>query len=195
MIDWLYYLLLLLGLLAGLFLNLLGLPGLWLMVLGHIVYGLATGWGVYVGWESVLVLTALALVAEVVEFIAGAAGSKSAGSTKRGMVGAIAGGVIGGIVGQIVIPIPVIGAVVGAVAGSFIGTWGVEMMIHRNLSRSNRAGLGAAKGRLYGIVAKSCFGVVMLAVSMLTALPTDAWVDSPHGPADPPHIDHTDLPP
>ena len=45
---WLYYILLLGTYLVGLLLNILGLPGLWLMVTAHAVFGWATGWGVYV---------------------------------------------------------------------------------------------------------------------------------------------------
>src|SRR5687768_3417042 len=108
--DWLYYVLLIIALLAGLLLNILGLPGLWLMVAAHGVYALLTGWGVYVDWPSLVALVVLALLAEAVEFLAGAAGSAKAGGRKRGMAGAIVGGFLGAIFLS-VIPIPIVSQV------------------------------------------------------------------------------------
>src|SRR4051794_23032337 len=101
--DWVYYLLLIVVLFAGLFVNILGLPGLWLMVLGHVCFGWLTTWDRYVGWQSAVALFVLALLAEGVEFLASAAGSKAAGGSKRGMIGAVIGGLVGGIVGTGVI--------------------------------------------------------------------------------------------
>ena len=88
--DWLLYIALAGTLAVGLFLNILGLPGLWLMVAAHAAYAWATGWQLAF-WPSLLALLLLALAAEVAEFAAGAAGSKSAGGTIRSMLGAIAG--------------------------------------------------------------------------------------------------------
>jgi hypothetical protein len=171
MLEWSYYVLLLIVLIAGWLANILGLPGLWLMLLGHIIYTWATGWDHYTGWTAISVLFVLAVAAEVIEFVAGAAGSKSAGGTKRGMMGAIVGGLAGGIVGSIVIPIPIAGTIVGAVAGSFAGAAVIEKMIHPDNGRAFRIGVGAAKGRLAGIIIKSGVGFVMAAVSLVAAVP------------------------
>lgn len=170
--DWLYYSALIVLLFAGLFINILGLPGLWLMVLGHGAYGLVTGWDVYVGWPSFIIIVVLALLAEVVEFVAGAAGSKVAGGSKRGMAGAIVGGIVGGIVGTPILPI--VGTIVGAVAGAGLGAALIEIMIGRSHGDSVRIGIGAAKGRFWGIVAKTGFGCAMLLVSIVTAWPRGA---------------------
>src|SRR5688572_28922038 len=123
--DWLLYIALALVLFMGLFLNLVGLPGLWLMVAGHAIYAWIT-YPSHAGWESLVALLVLAALAELAEFLAGAAGSKSAGGTYRSAGGAILGGIVGGIVGQIFIPIPIIGAVLGACLGSFAGAAGLE---------------------------------------------------------------------
>jgi uncharacterized protein YqgC (DUF456 family) len=170
-LPWLYWGILLVVHLGGWCLNLLGLPGLWLIVVGHLVFGLVTGWNVYVGWPSFVALLAIAILAEVVEFLAGAAGSAQAGGTKRGMIGAILGGFVGGIVGSFVIPVPVVGTIVGAVAGSFAGAVLIERMIRADTDRAIRIGVGAAKGRFYGIISKSVFGGLMIAVSLIAALP------------------------
>lgn len=166
--DYVYFALLIVALLIGWFINLFGLPGLWLMVLGHFGYGLMTGWDRFVGWQSTIALVALALVAEALEFVAGAAGSASAGGRKRGMVGAIIGGIVGGILGTPVVPI--VGTLVGACAGAFAGAALMEFS-GKDMSHSLRVGLGAAKGRFWGIVIKLSVGLIMLIISGVTAFP------------------------
>jgi uncharacterized protein YqgC (DUF456 family) len=164
----LYYILLLILMLTGLFLNIIGLPGLWLIVLSYIVYAWATGWNIYVGLPSIVALLILALAAELVEFMAGAAGSHAAGGRKRGMLGAVVGGIIGGIVGTGVIPI--VGTIVGACAGAFIGAFALEYA-DKDADHAMRVGIGAAKGRFWGIVWKSAFGILMFLVAAFCGLP------------------------
>ena len=167
----LYYLLLLLVLLVGWFINVLGLPGLWLMVAAYGVYALATGWNVYVGWPSLVAMLLLAGVAEMVEFFAGAAGSKAAGGRTRGMIGAVAGGFLGGIFLTFLLPIPIVGTIVGACAGAFIGAAVMEFT-DKDITHSLRVGVGAAKGRFVGIVSKLAFGLVMFVVALFAAFPS-----------------------
>lgn len=169
--DWSLYVCLIVVLCTGWLINILGLPGLWVMLLAHIGYALATGWDVYTGLWATVALLALAIAAEIVEFVAGAAGSAKAGGTKRGMAGAIVGGLVGGLVGTAVIPVPVLGTIIGAVGGSFAGAALVERMIDSDNDRAIAIGIGAAKGRFWGILIKSGFGVIMLLVSLITAIP------------------------
>jgi uncharacterized protein len=170
MTDWIYYLLLLAMMLVGLFLNIVGLPGLWLMIAAHVAYGWMTGWNVWVGWMSVIILIALAIGAEIVEFVAGAAGSKSAGGRRRGMIGAIIGGLIGAVLLTGLVPIPIVGTIIGVCLGTFIGAAVMEYS-GKGAVHSFRVGVGAAKGRFWGIIGKSAFGIVMLLVSMIAASP------------------------
>jgi uncharacterized protein YqgC (DUF456 family) len=169
--DWIYYLCLIALLFTGLFVNLLGLPGLWLMVGAHAAFGWLTGWDVLVGWPSVVAAVVIAAIAEVVEFAAGAAGSNAAGGSKRGMAGAVAGGLLGGFFLTFLVPVPILGTIVGACAGTFIGALAVELMVGKEVGHSTRIGIGAAKGRFLGIVAKTCFGVAILLVSLISAWP------------------------
>ena len=171
MLGWLYYVVLLLVLATGWGLNILGLPGLWIMLLGHVAFAWATGWGHYTGWTAVAILFTLALAAEIVEFVAGAAGSKTAGGTKRGMAGAVVGGFAGGIAGSVLIPVPIVGTVVGAVGGSFVGAGMTERLVHPSNVRALKIAYGAAKGRLLGILFKSGIGLAMAVVSVVTAFP------------------------
>lgn|SRR5262245_10681980 len=170
MLLWTYYILLLLLSVGGLFLTLLSLPGLWLMVLGYVVYAWLTQWNVYVGWPSLIALFVLAVLAEVVEFFAGAAGSKAAGGRKRGMIGAFIGALFGGMLGSFVIPIPVLGTILGACLGAFLGA-GILELTDRDTSHAFRVGMGAAKGRFYGTVSKLLFGVIMFLIILIAALP------------------------
>jgi len=165
----LYYIILLVVLFLGLAINVLGLPGLWLMVAAHAVYALATGWNRYVGWPSLIAMIVLALIAEAVEFFAGAAGSKAAGGRTRGAIGAVVGAFIGAILFSF-IPLFIVAQVVGACVGAFVGAAVMEFT-DKDLRHSLRVGVGAAKGRFVGIVGKLGIGIVMLFVSVLTAWP------------------------
>jgi uncharacterized protein YqgC (DUF456 family) len=166
---WLWYILLLLLSLAGVAITLLGLPGLWLMVGSMAIFAWITQSHQFVGKESLIALLLLGLVAEVLEFVAGAAGSKAAGGRKRGMIGAIVGTFIGGILFSFV-PIPIIATIVGACLGAFIGAAIMELT-DRDLMHALRVGTGAAKGRLWGIIIKLGIGLVMLIIIMIAAFP------------------------
>ena len=144
-----------------LFLTALGLPGNWLMVLLAV---LAAWWqrdlGLFDRWTLVAVV-ALAFVAEVVEFFAGAVGSKRAGGTLWGAGGALAGGIVGGIVGTLFIPLPILGTLLGVCVGAFGGAALLELYSGQTMEFSIRSGRGAAVGRLLGVLAKLLFGIAI----------------------------------
>jgi len=174
----LYYLLLLALLLGGLLASIFGLPGLWLMVGGVWVYAWITGVDVYVGWATLWTVFALALAAEVVEFLAGAAGAKKVGGLRRSIVGAFVGAILGGIFLSLV-PIPVISTVVGVCLGTFLGAAAMEFTGHGDVALSMRVGAGAAQGRFYGMVAKLGFGLLIGAITTVAAFPIAARSDPP----------------
>jgi uncharacterized protein YqgC (DUF456 family) len=153
------------GLLAvnalGVFLVALALPGTWLIVLATGLFAWLRGYPEILGWPSLSALIGLAVLGEVVEFAAGAAGVKSAGGTKRGAAGAIAGGIVGAIAGTFLIPIPVLGSVLGAAMGSFVGALLGERSAGRTSAEQLQAAQGAFWGRLLGTVSKLAIAVVM----------------------------------
>jgi uncharacterized protein YqgC (DUF456 family) len=167
--PWLYYLILLALLFTGLFVNILGLPGLWLMVGSLGLYAWLTHLGVYVGWPVLITVLVLALIAEVVEFMAGSAGAKRAGGNRRAGFGAIIGALIGGLLFSI--PVPIVGTVIGVCLGAFAGAAVAQMTVAQDVAHSFRVGAGAAKGRFYGIMSKLAFGIVILIISMISAFP------------------------
>jgi uncharacterized protein YqgC (DUF456 family) len=168
--DWALYLVTLCVMVIGLWLNVLTLPGIWLMVGSVGVYALMTK-GQYVGIPGILVLTGIGLVAEFVEFAAGGAGAKKAGGSKRAFAGSIVGGILGAIFLSVLVPIPIIGTIIGICAGTFVGAAVVEFFVKSDADQAFRVGVGATKGRLIGIFVKLLFGVVIFFVAAFIAMP------------------------
>src|SRR6267154_2588170 len=98
--------------LGWLLLNLVGLPANWLIVITTAVLmslqraSLTPMFSV----NTLIAITVLAVLGEVAEFVAGAAGARQAGASQRASTGAIVGGMVGAIVGTFAIPVPVIGS-------------------------------------------------------------------------------------
>ena len=178
--PWLYYTLALALVAAGFICwltNLFSLPGNWALV------GLAAlfAWLVPhegsrgVAWNTVWILLALAVVGEIIEFVAGAAGAARRGASRRAiwlsLVGALAGSVAGAIVG---LPLPLVGppiaALLGGAAGAFAGAYLGETWAERTHGHSVAVAKGAFLGRLWGTVGKFAVGAVMLGVAAVDAL-------------------------
>ncbi len=168
---WVWYIVLLALQVAGLVLNLFGLPGLWLMVIAAGLYSWVTWEDRYLKIYALVVIVLLALAAEVVEFVAGSAGAKKAGASKLGMFAAMVGGIVGAIAGTPLIPVPIVGTILGAVVGSAAATMFVEWFKRGEVNHVLRTGWGAGKGRLLGILGKSALGAAMLVVTIVLALP------------------------
>jgi uncharacterized protein len=172
LLPWLAYALLAVTCVVGLILNIVGLPGIWLIPLAAIAYKILPWTADAIGWWSIVAIVGIGVVAELAEFAAGAAGSAKAGGSKRSMLGAILGGVVGAIGGQIVIPVPLVGAIIGAIAGSFGGSYLSEYLwVQKSHADSLAIGVGAMKGRVAGLVIKSVCGAVMSLVALVAAWP------------------------
>ncbi len=149
---------------VALFLVPIGLPGTWIMVAA--TAGVA--WiqeGMFSPW-TLAVLVVIALGGEILEFIAGAAGSKKAGGTWRGGVGAILGGLVGGIAGTFLIPVPILGSILGAALGAAGGALLGELSGGKKLEAATAVGRGAFVGRLLGTVFKLGAGVGIWVVAV-----------------------------
>ena len=170
--DWVYYIALAVLLICGLVLNVLTLPGNWLMLLAMVGYAWMTTWNKHVGWWPLVALLALATLGEVVEFFAAGTAASKLGGSRWGTVGAILGGLLGGIFLTALIPIPVLGTLAGVLIGTFLGAAGGELIAGKEVGSSVVIGGAATKGRLYGTLLKLAFGIVMFVVAMVTALPT-----------------------
>ena len=148
-------------------LDLLGLPGNWLMVAGTLL----VAWLVpemFSVWTLVAIVI-LAAAGEVLELFSGALGARKGGAGRKGSVGALLGGLIGAIVGTFLIPIPVVGSLIGACAGACLGAWTIEMTGGRDFRASLRAGVGAGVGRAVGTVIKLAVGILLWLVIAIAA--------------------------
>lgn len=149
----------LLASLAGVVLVLLTLPGAWLII---IVALLCQWWrnGEMFSWWTIGIAVALAIIAEVVEFLASGAVAMKAGSSKRGALWAIIGSLVGAIAGSpFFFPI---GTIAGGMAGAGLATFFIERGVtRRTWGESAKAGSGAAAGRLAATAAKAAFAAAI----------------------------------
>ena len=137
------------------------LPGNWLMIITTVLFA---WWqwdrGVF-SIYTLMAITALAVVGEILEFLGGMGGARKAGASWRGSIGAIIGAVVGAILGTLLIPVPVVGTLLGACVGAGLGTCLLEMQAGRDIERSVKSGFGAGMGVFIGTTAKFAAGVVI----------------------------------
>jgi len=151
--------------LVGLALVALGLPGLWLIVLAVVAFGAVMGFK-GIGLVTIIIVVALAAIAEVIEAWLGFGMARRYGGSRRAGWGALLGGLVGAIVG---VPVPVIGSVIGAFVGAFAGAVLFEYS-RSDAGTAVRAGWGALVGRVAATAAKISIGVVMAVVALFAAL-------------------------
>lgn len=153
------------GILVGLCLIPLGLPGLWVMVGGILAYGWLTNFR-SVGVAMIAIVLGLALFGEIIESWIGFRFAKRYGGSSRSGWGALIGGLVGAVIG---VPIAVIGSVIGAFLGSFIGAAVFEYSYSRHTGVATRAGWGAVVGRAAAAAAKIALGVVIAVIAVFAA--------------------------
>jgi uncharacterized protein YqgC (DUF456 family) len=162
--DWLLILLLVLVLFVGLVLIPLGLPGLWVMLLGVIGYGALTDFR-SLGLGTLVLMTALAFVGEAIEWWIGFKYTRKYGGSRRAGWGALIGGLLGAFAG---IPIPILGSVIGSFLGSFAGA--AIFQYTKAPDGAVRAGWGALLGRMWATAAKTSLGLAMAVIAVFKAL-------------------------
>ncbi|MGM0490219.1 MAG: DUF456 family protein [Planctomycetota bacterium] len=161
-------------LVAGWMLTLLSLPGTWLIVVAAAIYSylVPDQWRVDVGWLTVGVLFALAVLGEVIETLTAAVGARRAGARKSSAFLSLCGSILGGIGGGVLgFPIPVVGPLIavvlgaafGAMAGAMIG----EQWQGRPAEENWEVGKAAFWGRLMGTLGKIGVASVMVAIVLM----------------------------
>ena len=151
--------------LAGLALIAIGLPGLWLMVAAVLGYAALTGFQA-IGWGTLGIILALALLGEAAEAWLGFGLARRYGGSKRAGWGALLGGLVGAAIG---VPVPLIGSVVGALVGSFAGAALFEYSRTWTAGTAVRAGWGAFLGRVAATTAKVALGIVIMVLALFLA--------------------------
>ncbi|WP_182866941.1 DUF456 family protein [Rhodopirellula sp. JC639] len=169
--------LLVIGCLVAWATNLIALPGNWFCVLLLALYawlGPASG-RLAIGYGGVLAGFVLALAGELFEFLAGAAGAKRAGASRKSTLYSIIGSMAGAITGAIVgVPVPVIGSVIaailfggiGAAAGAMYGEWTNGRTWKENWSVGHSTFWGRTFGTLGKVVA-GLFIVILVIAAIL----------------------------
>ena len=107
----------------------------------------------HVGVVTLSLLGALAIVAYVLDFIAGSLGASRYGASRRAVVGAAIGALVGVFFG-----------LVGVLIGPFVGAVLGELSAQKTLHEASRAGFGATIGMVLGAAAKLALGFAMLGV-------------------------------
>ncbi|MEO8201731.1 MAG: DUF456 domain-containing protein [Gemmatimonadota bacterium] len=152
--------LLLASFLVGIILIPLGLPGLWLMLLGIIGYGALTDFQT-IGLTTLILAASLAFLGEIIEWRIGFKYAKRYGGSRRAGWGALIGGLVGAIAG---LPVPIIGSVLGSFLGSFVGAAIFEFTTSPDTAVG--AGWGALLGRIVGTAAKTALGFVIAVIGL-----------------------------
>lgn len=162
---------------AAWFTSVFTLPGNWFVV------ALAAGFawlfpkdvdGYGISWMVVGAAVAIAVVGEVIEFAAGAAGAAKQGASKRAVLLALVGALVGSILGVMIgTPVPIVGsflmALLGGACGAFAGAYLGEMWKGRAEHERRAVGQGAFVGKLWGTLGKLACGAVMVAVLTVDA--------------------------
>ena len=131
--------------------------GTLIIFIGAILYALMTGLSV-LGIEALIILLILYLCGEVIEYLFVIVGAKKFGASNAATAGAVIGGIVGAIVGAGFLGI---GLILGTFLGIFLGAFIIELLLHRNLVRSLKAGTGGVIGRVGSIVFKVFIAVAM----------------------------------
>ncbi len=146
---------------------LFGLPGTFFILGAALVYAWASGFA-QVTWATIGWLALMAVVAEGIEFLAGAASAAGEKPSWRLTLAVIAGGLIGGIVGT---PFLLgIGSLIGALLGAFAGASLAVMSEGGTFGHAYTAGIAALRGRFLGFVVKSAIAAAMIIVVAVAAI-------------------------
>ena len=126
------------------------LPGT-LFVLGGIVLGAWIDDFTRVGWVIVTIVSVLAVIAWVLDYVAGLLGAKKAGASRQAIVGAALGTVAGIFMGLVgVLFMPLVGAAVG------------EFLAQKDHQRAVKVGVATWLGIMAGLVSKVVIAFMMI---------------------------------
>ena len=154
-------------------LNLIGLPGNWMIVAVALLW-IFVGPGQYqFHWGIPVALVLLATFGELIEFLTSVLGTKQLGGSNRGatlsVIGSIAGGMAGAVFG-IPFPIPLVGMLIGSILFAGVGAWiGAtlgERWVGKPMNESVKIGAVAFLGRLLGTAGKLAVGSTMVVLTI-----------------------------
>lgn len=146
-------------------LQLLGLPGTWLLAGDALVLRLLKGPDL-MDYQTVFILVLMAAAGEVLEFVTAVQGARTGPPVKGATVAAIVGAIAGGIAGA-----PILFGL-GALPGMAIGAWAAVFIVAvaggASFGSAFASALGAMTGRIKGTVLKLIIAVGMVAVIIVS---------------------------
>ncbi len=152
-------------LIGGLLLAVFQLPGTWFILAASAAYDWHFGWSRLTGY-ALAAMAFLAACAEVADFVAGMKGAQKAGASRAASWGALIGGFCGMLVFTPLIPVPILGSVLGGLLGCFAGAFIAERRGHGDSGKCAKVGLGAAVGRLVGLLIKLLAAFAMSGIAL-----------------------------
>lgn len=150
-------LLLIVAIVLGLLMIPFGMPGTLVIFGGVLCYYLLMPGGA-IGLTTVILIGAMMVVAEVLEWILAGRFAKKYGGSKRAGWGAIVGGMVGAILG---VPVPIVGSIIGAFVGAFAGAFVFEWTGGAKTGAATRVAWGAFLGRVIAAFIKVAIGLMM----------------------------------
>ncbi len=112
-----------------------------------------------VGEVTMVVISVLAVLAWVLDYVAGLMGAQKAGASKQALVGAAAGTVLGLFMGLIgVLFMPLVGAAVG------------EYLARKDQTRAMKVGVSTWIGIMVGLIAKVVLAFMMVGIFVAALL-------------------------
>jgi uncharacterized protein len=141
----------------------LGIPGLWIMV-GVLAIGAIGG---TVGAFVIIVCLALALGAEILEYLIVDRLNVRYGGSRLAFWGAIFGGIAGVIIGM---PIPLIGSLIAGFLGTFAGAMAATLYETKRFDSAARVGWGVLLGRVWAAATKVAAGIIIFVLGSTALL-------------------------
>lgn len=143
-----------------LLLNVVSLPANWIIVGLTVLWHFLSPVPGDMGLGFFGALLGVAILGEVIEFLAQAWGAKKYGAGTGAMWAGLIGAFVGAFLG---LPFLLgLGALIGALAGAWLGSYLLEKARGRSEIEAARAAKGALVGRFLGIVIKCALGAIMI---------------------------------
>ena len=136
-------------------LNIVGLPGNWVLVGTALIVALIPQFG-DLTWTYFFIVLGLALLGEAIESVLGLVVVAKKGGTRWGVIGSFLGGITGVILGGAVVP--PIGSVIYGFVGAFAGAVVGEYLREQKTDSAFRIGFWAFVGRSLAIMGKVIAG-------------------------------------
>jgi uncharacterized protein len=134
------------------------LPGT-ALVLGGIVLGAWVDNFTRVGVVTLSVIAAIAVLAWVLDYVAGLLGAKRAGASRQALIGAAVGTVVGLFMGLVgVLFMPLVGAAIG------------EYIARKDQQQALKVGVSTWLGIMAGLLAKVVLAFVMIGIFVVALL-------------------------